>query len=237
MAAALDVEQLYIEEDRAKLRLLKDKRIGRLVVYIRKPADAERLAACKSIDFLEVRGWKEPDLSALQGLAVRSLHLVGGSLTSLKGLNTKRLKCLWVHACGRLRELAVPPFPWLRLWASNNLDLDCLGSVRGLVGLDIGMRKVIDSLAFVAKCRTLRFLTIDAYAWKSQDFRPLGRAPALEIVGFTRLKRSVVEAIGKVNRKLLIGGTSCNCYMRDGRPTSADDYQKLRRAFNKRYGV
>jgi hypothetical protein len=236
MASLFDFDQLDIDEDRSLLAQLDGKRIKRLSVTIKKPGDAAHIASCKSVDWLVLRGWKEPDLSALAGLAVKSLHLVRGSQTSLKGLNIRRLKFLWVHACGRLRTLEIPRLAWLNVWASNNLDLDSLGSIRGLAGLDIGMRKAIDSLAFVARRRSLRFLTIDAYAWKTNDSAPLGQAPALEIAGFTRLRKPTIEAISKVNRRLLVGGTGCDCYMCNGRPATEEEYMKLRRALNKEYG-
>src|SRR5436190_21460108 len=103
--AAFDIEQLDINEDRSALESLRGKRIGRLVVHIRRSDDAEHVASCKSVDRLELWGWKEPDLAAIKGLAVRYLRMVRGRQTSVKGLNTKRLKMLWVHSCGKLREL------------------------------------------------------------------------------------------------------------------------------------
>jgi hypothetical protein len=235
LAATFDFDHLYFDKDnRAELEILKGKRIRRLVVYITRPADAQSIAACKSVDDLEIRGWKEPDLSTLKGLPIKRLRLVGGSQVSLNGLSTESLKFLWVQACGKLRELNIPQLPWLDAWASNNLDLDCLGSLPGLIVLDIGMRRAIHSLAFLRKCRMLKVLTIDTYAWKTRDFRPLIEAPALQIAGFTHLKRPYVEEISQANRKLMISGT--NWYMYDGRPAAKEAYMKLRQAFNKRYG-
>jgi hypothetical protein len=237
MVAALDIEHLEIDQDRSGLESLKGKRIGRLVVHIRLPDDVEHIASCKNVDRLELWGWKEPDLTSLKSLAVRYLRMVRGRQTSVKGLNTKRLKMLWVHSCGKLRELDIPRLSWLWVWACNNLDLDSLGSVRGLVGLDVGMRREIRSLAFVAKCRSLKCLTIDTYSWKTRDFRPLAKAPALQLAGFPRLGRAYVEAISTANQKLLIGGTGANCYMWAGRRVAKEEYLKHRRAFNKEYGV
>jgi hypothetical protein len=237
MATAFDIEHLDIDEDRSGLESLRGKRIGRLVVHIRRPDDAEHVASCKTVDRLELWGWTEPDLTSIKGLAVRYLRMVRGRQTSVKGLNTKRLKKLWVHSCGKLRELDIPRLPWLWVWACNNLDPDSFGSVRGLVGLDFDMRREISSLAFVPKCPSLKCLTIDTYSWKTQDFHPLVVAPALEIVGFTRLKPALVEALSSANPKLLIGATGTNCYMQAGRRVAEEAYLKRRRAFNKKYGV
>jgi hypothetical protein len=236
MAAAFDIEQIDVNEDRSSLESLRGKRVGRLVVHIRKSEDAEHVASCKRVDRLELWSWKEPDLTSLKGLAVRYLDMIRGRQTSVKGLNTKRLKKLWVRSCGKLRELDIPRLPCLWVWACNNLDLDSLGSVHGLVGLDIGMRREISSLGFVAKCRSLKCLLIDTYSWKTQDFQPLVDAPALEIVGFTRLKPALVEALSAANQKLVIAAGT-NCYMQAGRRVAKEDYLKRRRAFNKKYGL
>jgi hypothetical protein len=56
MAPALDIEQLDIDEDRSSLESLRGKRVGRLVVHIRRPDDAEHVASCKSVDHLEFVG-------------------------------------------------------------------------------------------------------------------------------------------------------------------------------------
>src|SRR5205823_2714774 len=130
--------QLDINEDRASLKSLAGQRVGRLVVHIRKPDDAEHIASCKTVDRLELWGWKEPDLTSLNGLAVRYLRMVRGRQTSLKELNAQRLKMIWVHSCGKLQELDIPRLPWLWVWACNKFDPDSLGSVRGLAGLDFG---------------------------------------------------------------------------------------------------
>src|SRR5437764_15340250 len=98
--------------------------------------------------------------------------MVRGRQTSVKGLNTKRLKKLWVHSCGNLRSLDIPRLPWLWVWACKNLEHDTLGSLRGLVGLDFDMRREISCLAFVAKCRFVKYLKINTYSWKAQDFQP-----------------------------------------------------------------
>ena len=218
------------------LESIKGKRIGRLVVHIHRPDDAKYVASCKSVDRLEIWGWKGPDLTVLQGLAVRYLRLVRGQQVSAKGLNTTRLKKLSLHGCGKLTHLQIPRIPWLWLWACNNFDLDSLGSVHGLVGLDIGPRREIRSLEFVAKCTSLKFLSIDTNSWKTEDFRPLARARALKIVGFTRLRPGKVEAISKLNPKLLVGAMSADFCMLAGRRVTKDDYLKLRRSFNKKYG-
>jgi hypothetical protein len=104
------------------------------------------------------------------------------------------------------------------------------------VGLDIGPRREIRSLAFAAKCRSLKCLFIDTSAWKTSDFQPLARAPALEIAGFTRLGLAHAEALSKANPKLLIGVTGSNCYLAGGRRVTKAAYLKRRRAFNKKYG-
>jgi hypothetical protein len=91
-------------------------------------------------------------------------------------------------------------------------------------------------LAFVAKCRSLKFLSIDTSSWKTADFHPLARAPALEIVGFTRLGLALAEALSRANPKLLIGVTAANCYLQAGRRVTEADYLKRRQALNKKYG-
>jgi len=235
--AAFDIENLDIDEDRSRLESLRGKRIGRLVVHIREPDDAERVASCKSVDHLELWGWKEPDLTSIEGLAVKYLRMVRGRQTSVKGLNSKRLKKLSVQSCGKLRELDIPHLPWLWVWACNNLDANSFGSVRGLVGLDFHMRREISSLAFVAECRSLKCLSIDTYSWKTQDFQPLVEAPALELVGFSRRCPAFIEALSVANQKLLIGHTDSGCFMRAGRRVTEEDYLKGRRAFNKKYDV
>jgi hypothetical protein len=231
------IEHLDINEDRSRLVSLRGKRIGRLVVHIHKPDDARHVASCKSVDRLELWGWSEPDLTAIRSLAVKYLRMVRGRQASVKGLNTKRLKKLWVHSCGKLRSLDISRLPWLWVWACNNLDTDTLGSLRGLVGLDFDMRREINSLAFVAKCRSLKCLKIDTYSWKTQDFQPLVEAPALELVGFSRRCPAFIEALSLANQKLLIGHTDSGCFMRAGRPVTKEEYLKRRRAFNKKYGV
>lgn len=237
MARAFDINQLEIDGDRAKLESLRGKCVGRLAIHIHRSDDAEHVASCKSVERLELWGWKGADLTALQGLAVRYLRLVRGQQTSTKGLNTKRLKKLWVHSCGKLRTLDIAGVPWLWVWACNNLNLDSLSAIHGLVGLDIGPRREIRSLAFVGKCRYLKCLMIDTHSWKTQDFRPLVRAPALELAGFTRLELANVEAISKANPKLFIGVIAANSYMQGGCPMTKADSLKRRRAFNKKYGV
>jgi hypothetical protein len=237
MPGAFDIDHLDIDGDRAILESLKGKRVGRLVVHVHRPDDAQYVASCKSVDRFELWGWKGPDLTALQGLAVRYLRLVRGEQTSVKGLNTNRLKKIWLHACGKLRELHIPRLPWLWVWACNNLDLDSLASVRGLVGLDIGpQRREIRSLEFVAHCRYLKCLMIDAHSWKVKDFRPLVRPPALKLACFNGgLRPASVEAISRANPRLFIAVG--NRYMQGGRPMTEADYLKRRRAFNKEYGV
>src|SRR5262249_31673361 len=138
MATAFDIDELDIDGDRAMLERLKGKRVGTLVVHIHRADDAEYVGSCKSVDRLELWGWKGADLTALHVLAVKYLRLVRGQQTSAKGLNTSRLKRLWVHSCGKLRELQIHRLPSLWVWACNNFDLDSLAPVRGLVGLDIG---------------------------------------------------------------------------------------------------
>jgi hypothetical protein len=236
MAATFDLDYLDIDGDRAMLESLKGKRVGRLLVHIHRPKDVEYVVACKSVYRLELWSWKGPDLTALQGLAVRYLHLVRGQQTSARGLNTSRLKHLWLHSCGKLRELDIASLPWLCVWACNNFDLDSLASVQGLVGLDIGPRREIRSLAFVARCQSLKFLSIDTSSWKTTDFDPVARAPALEIVGFTRLGLAHAEALSRANPKLLIGVTGAHCYLQAGRRVTEADYLKRRQAFNKKYG-
>jgi hypothetical protein len=237
MATKFDIDHLDIDGDPAMLRSLKGKRIGRLIVHVHRPEDAECVAACKSVERLELWSWKGPDLAALQALPVRYLRLVRGQQTSVQGLNASRLKKIWLHGCGKMRELRIRRLPWLWVWACNNFDLDTLASIQGLVGLDIGPRREIRSLAFVAKCRALKCLSIDTSSWKTSDFRPLARAPALEIVGFTRLSLDHAEALSKANPRLLIGVTGADCYLRGGRQVTKADYLKRRRAFNKKYGV
>ena len=106
-----------------------------------------------------------------------------------------------------------------------------------LVGIDIGPRREIRSLDFVARCRVLRCLMIDAHSWKVKDFQPLVRAPALQLVGFNGLRPVGFEALSKANPKLFIGLIAANRYFQNGRPMTNADYLKHRRAFNKRYGV
>jgi hypothetical protein len=235
--AAFDLEHLEIDKDRSPLECLKGQRVGRLVIHIRRAGDAGQVAACKSVDCLELWGWQEPDLTSIQGLAVRHLRLVRGRQTSVKGLNTKGLKKLWVQSCGELRELDIPSLPWLWVWACNKFDPDCLGSVRGLVGLDFDMRREIRSLAFVARCRSLKCLSIDTYAWKTQDFRPLVEAPALELVGFSRRRPGFIEALSAARPKLMVGHTDSGSFMRAGSRVAKEEYLNARRAFNKKYGV
>lgn len=241
MTARYDFESLYIfgeasfKEDRAKLTLLPGKRVFQLDVHIERPSDVEFVASCKVVEHLTLRSWAHLDLSPLKGLAAKYVHLVGGRQTSVRGLNTKRLNSLWVHACGKLRELGVAAIPHVRIWACNNLDLDCLAKVRGLVGLDIGMRRVINSLAFVGRCRALRFLHIDTRSMKTRDFRPLVEAPALELAAINGMKRADVEATSKANRKLLIWAEGC-C-MLDGNLVTKEDYLKRRKALNNKYRV
>src|SRR5262249_54902724 len=150
--------------------------------HMHRPVEAEYLASCKSVDRLEIWGWKGPDLAALHDLPVRHLRLVRGQQTSVKGLNTSRLRRVWAHSCGKLRELHIPRLPALWLWGCNNFDLDSLDAVHGLSVLDIGPHREIRSLDFVARCRFLKCLNIDTHAWKTKDFTPLARAPALELV-------------------------------------------------------
>jgi hypothetical protein len=90
---------------------------------------------------------------------------------------------------------------------------------------------------FVARCRVLRCLMIDAHSWKVKNFQPLVRAPALQLVGFNGLRPVGFEAISKANPKLFIGLIAANRYFQNGRPMTNADYLKHRRAFNKRYGV
>jgi len=170
---AYDIEQLEINEDRSALESLKGKRIGRLVVHIQGPRDAEYVASCKSVEHLELWSWREPDLTSIKDLAVGYLRMIRGRQTSVKGLNTECLKMVWLHACGKVQTLDIPRLPRLWIWASNNFNLDSLGAISELAILDIGMRKEINSLEFVAKCRDLKCLSIDTYAWKTQDFQPL----------------------------------------------------------------
>jgi hypothetical protein len=234
---AFDIEYLEIDKDRSRLESLSGKRVGRLVIHVRRAEDAGHVTACKSVDDLELWGWKEPDLTSIRGLAVRHLRMVRGRQTSVKGLNTKGLKKLWVQSCGELRELDIPSLPWLWVWACNKFDPDCLGSVRGLVGLDFDMRREIKSLAFVAACRSLKCLGIDTYAWKTQDFRPLVKAPALELVGFSRRRPAFIEALSIARPKLFVGHTDSGCFMRAGRGVAKEDYLNARKAFNEKYGV
>jgi hypothetical protein len=236
MATAFDIDQLDIDGDRGLLESLRGQRVGRLVVHIRRPADADCVAACKSVERLELWGWKGTDMTALRGLAVKYLRLVRGRQTSVKGLNASRLKQIWLHACGRVRELHIPRLPWLWLWACNNFDLDSVASVRGLVGLDIGPRREIRSLAFVARCRSLKCLLIDTNSWKTSDFSPLVRAPALELVAFTRLRPAQAVALSQANPRLLVRA-GADCHLRAGQRVDNAEYLDRRRAFNKRYGL
>jgi hypothetical protein len=236
-ATAFDIEHLEIDNDRSRLESVRGKRVGRLVIHVRRAEDAGRVTACKSVDRLELWGWKEPDLTSIRGLAVGHLRMVRGRQTSVKGLNTKGLKKLWVQSCGALRELNIPSVPWLWVWACNTFDPDCLGSVRGLVGLDFDMRKEIGSLAFVAACRSLKCLTIDTYAWKTEDFRPLVEAPALELVGFSRRRPAFIEALSIARPELLVGHTDSGCFMRAGSRVGKEEYLNARKAFNQEYGV
>ena len=198
---------------------------GRLVVHVHRPDDAGCVAACKSVERLELSDWKATDLAALRGLPVTHLRLIRGQQTSVKGLDTSRLKQVWLHGCGKVRELQIPRLPWLWHWACNNFDLDTLASVRGLVGLDIGPRREIRSLASVASCRSLKCLFIDTNSWKTSDFRPLARAPALELVGFTRLRRVHAEALSQANPKL-VTGAGANCYLKAGQRVDEAVYLK-----------
>src|SRR5262249_15455280 len=74
-----DIDYVDIDGDRAMLESIKGKRIGRLVVHIHRPDDADYVASCKSVDRLEIWGWKGPDLTVLQGLAITYLRLVRGN--------------------------------------------------------------------------------------------------------------------------------------------------------------
>jgi hypothetical protein len=230
------IGHLDIDGDRAMLESLAGKRVGRLVVHIRHADESEWVASCKSVDHLEVWGWKAPDLTALQSLSVRYLRLIRGQQTSLNGLNTRRLKRVWAHSCGKLYTLHIPRLPWLWLWGCNNFDLDSLGGVRDLVGLDIGPRREIRSLGFVAQCRFLRSLAIDTRSWKTKDFTPLARAPALELVGLSGTRMPNLEAVSKANPRLFIGLNACDYYIQGSRRMTKADYLRRRRAFNKKYG-
>ena len=236
MPSALDIEQLDINEDSSALESVKGKRIGRLVVHIQGTRDPEYIAACKSVDHLELWSWREQDLTSISNLRVNYLRMIRGRQTSVKGLNTEWLKMVWLHACGKVRTLEIPRLPRLWLWASNNFNLDTLGAIDGLAILDIGMRKEINSLEFVARCRDLKCLSIDTYAWKTQNFKPLAEAPELELVGFTRLKPALIEEISASNTKLLVGSTGSNFFMKAGHRVDDDEYLKRRKAFNDQYG-
>ena len=70
MVTTVDIDHLDIDGDRAKLESLKGKRVGRLVLHMHRPDEAEYVASCKSVDRLEIWGWKGADLASLQDLPV-----------------------------------------------------------------------------------------------------------------------------------------------------------------------
>jgi hypothetical protein len=189
------------------------------------------------VDHLEIWGWKGLDLASLRDLPVRYLRLIRGQQTSVEGLNTSRLRQVWAHSCGKLRELKVPRLPALWLWGCNNFDLDSLGTVHGLSVLDIGPRREIRSLAFVSKCRFLKCLMIDTHSWKTKDFTPLARARALELVGLSGTRLPNLEAVGKANPGLFIGINAADYFIQGSRRMTKADYLKRRRAFNRKYRI
>jgi hypothetical protein len=237
LVKTLDIDHLDIDGEGAKFESLEGKRVGRLVVHMHRSDEAKFIVSCKSVDWLEIWGWKEPDLASLQGLPVRYLRLIRGRQTSVKGLNTRRLRQVWAHSCGKLKELCIPRLPALWLWGCNNFDLDSLDSVRGLSVLDIGPRREIRSLAFVSRCRFLKCLMIDTNSWKTKDFTPLARARALELVGLSGTRLPNLEAVSKAKPELFIGMNAADYFIQGGRRMTKADYLKRRRAFNRKYGI
>lgn len=153
-------KRLVIGEESSRLspEILNGLEVEWLTVHVRKPSDASYIAACRSVDTLELWSWKHEDLTMLQGLAVQSLRMVRGRQRSLKGLNCSRLRFLWLQDCRHLVDFNSIRVPWLTIELCDQLRAE-VGNVQGLVALDL-QSKEIDSFDFLRRCPSLRRLAI-----------------------------------------------------------------------------
>jgi hypothetical protein len=234
LAGLKKLTRLVVETYTAKrsLAVLKDLRLSFLSVSLRRPDDAGHVAACRALEGLQLWNWNEEDLTTLKGMTPRTLRMVRGRHTSLRGLNCKNLRSLWLQSCGQLRKPGKVRAPKVTIDGCNALDLDSLGEVEGLLALDLFGQKELNSLEFVRKCRSLRLLSLGARKMKLGDLRPVIESPTLELLYGAGLTAAQVEEISNGNPKLFV--TSPKASMLGGKPAKvphADRHEALEKKY------